>query len=61
MPIFICDYCGNLENTARTYWFWVHRIPLCTCCVSGDKWEHHKDLITDDIKIADLKTRKWIS
>lgn len=46
MPLFICDKCGVMENTARGY-YWLTRIPenlekadpeqpLCSQCASED-------------------------
>jgi hypothetical protein len=56
MSRFICDYCSNVENTARATW-WIDEIFLCTCCVFGQRWEFHKTPLSQDIIKEDKELR----
>lgn len=39
MPLFICDECGVVENTALTACSWGQERHLCSqCCPSQNKW-----------------------
>lgn len=61
MPLFDCQKCGYVENTALAPWFWLEKIQECSQCHEG-KWhgvfQRYKRLESSDINTTDVDTNQ---
>jgi hypothetical protein len=35
MPLFVCQSCRHVDNTALAHGYWTARVKLCTRCLTG--------------------------